>query len=116
MKKLMIASAIAMTMAAGNAMASSGDVQFFGNVTEVTCDVTPEVGGAVTDMIQLGTVTKNGKGKRSTLRLRLRTLLVVSALLFLVKLQHLPGLVIWVKTELMLRVGLLMMPMSSSPL
>ena len=63
MKKLMIASAIAMTMAAGNAMASSGDVQFFGNVTEVTCDVTPEVGGAVTDMIQLGTVTKNGKGE-----------------------------------------------------
>ncbi|HBB2429749.1 TPA: fimbrial protein, partial [Escherichia coli] len=49
MKKLMISSAIAMTMAAGSAMASQGDIQFFGNVTEVTCDVTPEVGGAVTD-------------------------------------------------------------------
>ncbi|TBR67266.1 MULTISPECIES: fimbrial protein [unclassified Escherichia] len=62
MKKLMIASAIAMTMAASSAMASQGDVQFFGNVTEVTCDVTPEVGGSVSDIIQLGTVTKNGKG------------------------------------------------------
>ncbi|EFD5014065.1 fimbrial protein [Escherichia coli] len=62
MKKLMIASAIAMTMTAGTAMASSGDVQFFGNVTEVTCDVTPSVDGSVVDLIQLGTVTKNGKG------------------------------------------------------
>lgn len=62
MKKLMIASAIAMTMAAGSAMASSqqGDVQFFGNVTAQTCDLTPEVGGAVTNMVQLGTVTTNG--------------------------------------------------------
>ncbi len=63
MKKLMIASAIAMTMAAGSAMASAGDVQFFGNVTANTCDVTPEVGGNVTSMIQLGTVSTNGTGK-----------------------------------------------------
>ncbi|HDX9289568.1 fimbrial protein [Escherichia coli] len=64
MKKLMIASAIAMTMAAGSAMASQqGDVQFFGNVTANTCDVTPEVGGNVTNMIQLGTVSTNGTGK-----------------------------------------------------
>ncbi|MCU6469682.1 fimbrial protein [Escherichia coli] len=59
----MIASAIAMTMAAGSAMASQGDVQFFGNVTANTCDVTPEVGGNVTNMIQLGTVSTNGTGK-----------------------------------------------------
>lgn len=63
MKKLMIASAIAMTMAAGSAMASAGDVQFFGNVSATTCDVTPEVGGAVTDLIQLGTVTPSGTGE-----------------------------------------------------
>lgn len=62
MKKLMIASAIAMTMAAGSAMASTGDVQFFGNVSATTCDVAPEVGGNVTDLIQLGTVTPGGTG------------------------------------------------------
>ncbi len=62
MKKLMISSAIAMTMAAGSAMASQGDVKFFGNVTEVTCDVTPEVGGTVSDLVQLGTVSKGGTG------------------------------------------------------
>lgn len=60
MKKLMIASAIAMTMAAGSAMASQqGDIQFFGNVTAQTCDLVPEIGGAVNNMIQLGTVTTN---------------------------------------------------------
>lgn len=63
MKKLMIASAIAMTMAAGSAMASQGDVQFFGNVTASTCDVTPEVGGNVTNMVQLGTVSTSGAGE-----------------------------------------------------
>ncbi|HDD9400086.1 fimbrial protein [Escherichia coli] len=63
MKKLMIASAIAMTMAAGSAMASHGDVRFFGNVTEITCDVTPEVNGSVTDTVQLGTVKKGELGQ-----------------------------------------------------
>lgn len=63
MKKLMIASAIAMTMAAGSAMASQGEIQFFGNVTAQTCDLVPEIGGAVNNMIQLGTVTtKSGSG------------------------------------------------------
>lgn len=63
MKKLMIASAIAMTMAAGSAMASAGDVQFFGNVSATTCDVAPEIGGNVTELIQLGTVTPGGDGE-----------------------------------------------------
>lgn len=62
MKKLIVASAIAMTMTAGSAMASSGDIQFFGNVTAATCDVTPEVNGNVSNLIQLGTVEKNSKG------------------------------------------------------
>ncbi|MCK2989295.1 fimbrial protein [Escherichia coli] len=62
MKKLMIASAIAMTMAAGSAMAQQGQVQFFGNVSSVTCDVTPEVGGNVTNLVQLGTVAASGTG------------------------------------------------------
>ncbi|WP_341823252.1 fimbrial protein [Escherichia coli] len=64
MKKLMIASAIAMTMAAGSAMASQGDVQFFGNVSASTCNVAPEVGGNVTDLIQLGTVAPSGTGNK----------------------------------------------------
>lgn len=62
MKKLMVASAIAMSLMAGSAMASQGDVQFFGNVTANTCDVTPEVDGNVTNMVQLGTVSTNGAG------------------------------------------------------
>ncbi|HAV9158658.1 TPA: fimbrial protein [Escherichia coli] len=62
MKKLMIASAIAMTMVAGSAMASTGDVQFFGNVSATTCDVAPEVGGNVTNLIQLGTVAPSVLG------------------------------------------------------
>ncbi|HCB2556130.1 fimbrial protein [Escherichia coli] len=63
MKKLMVASAIAMSLMAGSAMASQGDVQFFGNVSATTCDVTPEVDGAVTSMVQLGTVTPDGLGE-----------------------------------------------------
>ena len=62
MKKLIIASAIAMAMTAGSAMAFQGDVQFFGNVTAATCDVTPEVGGNVSSMVQLGTVSISGTG------------------------------------------------------
>lgn len=65
MKKLMIASAIAMTMTAGSAMASQGDIQFFGTVTAKTCDLVVEQGGAVSGMIQLGTVT-NGNTQSGT--------------------------------------------------
>lgn len=60
MKKVFIASAIAMSMAAGSAMAAQGEVQFFGNVTAQTCDLVPEIGGAVNNMVQLGTVTTKG--------------------------------------------------------
>ncbi|EGO6968462.1 fimbrial protein [Salmonella enterica] len=60
MKKLMVASAIAMSMAAGSAMASQGEVHFFGNVTAQTCDLDAEVGGALNKLIQLGTATVNG--------------------------------------------------------
>lgn len=63
MKKLMIASAIAMTMAAGSAMASQGEIQFFGNVTAQTCDLEAEVNGAVNKVIQLGTATVNGEAQ-----------------------------------------------------
>lgn len=68
MKKLMIASAIAMAMTAGSAMAALGDagsqgqVQFVGTVAAKTCDVGVVGNGAVNDLIQLGTVTKGQPG------------------------------------------------------
>ncbi|ELF95376.1 hypothetical protein [Escherichia coli] len=68
MKKLIIASAIAMTMASGAAMAAtatnnmSGEVQFIGSVTAETCDLVPSVGGATKNTIDLGTVTANETG------------------------------------------------------
>ncbi|EFK2499085.1 fimbrial protein [Escherichia coli] len=64
MKKVFIASAIAMSMAAGSAMAAQqSEVTFFGNVTNKTCDITPEVGGSVTQTIQLGTALVGEKAK-----------------------------------------------------
>lgn len=62
MKKLMIASAIAMTMAAGSAMAALGDagsqgqVQFLGTVAAKTCDVVVDGAGAVNNLIQFGRI------------------------------------------------------------
>lgn len=67
MKKLMIASAIAMTMTAGSAMAalgdkgSQGEVQFVGTIAAATCDVIVNEGGAVSNLIQFGTVNKGNK-------------------------------------------------------
>lgn len=64
MKKLMIASAIAMTMTAGSAMAALGDagsqgqVQFVGTVSAKTCDVVIDGSGAVNNLIQFGVVNK----------------------------------------------------------
>ncbi|HDD8965502.1 hypothetical protein RBH39_23730 [Escherichia coli] len=64
MRKLMIASAIAMTMAAGSAMAAPGDggsqgqVQFVGTVAAKTCDAVIDGAGAVNNLIQFGTTTK----------------------------------------------------------
>lgn len=61
MKKLMIASAIAMAMTAGSAMAaaqqgSQGEVQFVGTVAATTCDVIVSGDGATNNQIQFGVV------------------------------------------------------------
>ena len=70
MKKLMIASAIAMTMTAGSAMAALGDagsqgqVQFVGTVAAKTCDVVVDGDGAVNNLIQFGTVNVGEKSKK----------------------------------------------------
>ncbi|HIA2993562.1 TPA: hypothetical protein ACWP3Y_004728 [Escherichia coli] len=71
MKKLMIASAIAMTMTAGSAMAALGDaasrgqVQFLGTVAAKTCDVVVDSEGAVNNLIQFGQVAKRGNVEKT---------------------------------------------------
>lgn len=62
MKKSIINSFIGLSMISGTALASSGVVSFFGNVSETTCDLAVEVNGSVTGLVQLGTVKKNTKG------------------------------------------------------
>lgn len=76
MKKLMIASAMAMAMTAGSAMAdvnqgSQGQVQFVGTVAAKTCDVVVSGNGAVNNQIQFGVVGVNGTAdKEFTVKLK----------------------------------------------
>ncbi|MCU7316323.1 fimbrial protein [Escherichia albertii] len=76
MKKLMIASAIAMIMAAGSAMAdvqqgSQSEVQFIGTVAAKTCDVVVSGDGAVNNQVQFGTVEVGGTvDKEFTVKLK----------------------------------------------
>ena len=69
MKKLMIASAIAITMAAGSAMAAvnqggQGQVQFIGTVAAKTCDVVVSGDGAVNNQVQFGVLDVSGTQKK----------------------------------------------------
>lgn len=61
MKKLILTSAIAMAMSAGVAQANTGDLQFIGSVSDVTCDIVVENEGVVTNVIQLGTTAPGAK-------------------------------------------------------
>ncbi|ELQ4184712.1 hypothetical protein QSO38_002250 [Escherichia coli] len=77
MKKLFIASAIAMTMAAGSVMAADdgggqavqapgnqqSEIQFLGVVSSVTCDINASVNGNATNIVQLGSVAVGSEGK-----------------------------------------------------
>lgn len=82
MKKVFIASAIAMSMAAGSAMASQqADIQFLGVVTETTCDITSSVDGNVTDVVQLGTIAKGAQGQEKDIVLKAKMQLLALALL-----------------------------------
>ncbi|EJO0601627.1 fimbrial protein [Salmonella enterica] len=64
MKKVFIASAIAMAMASGAAMAAGqqSEIQFLGAVTSVTCDIDTSVNGNATNVVQLGAVSVGGTG------------------------------------------------------
>ncbi len=61
MKKLILASVVAMAMSAGVAQANTGDLQFIGSVSDVTCDIVVENEGVVTNVIQLGTTPVGDK-------------------------------------------------------
>lgn len=68
MKKSIIASVVALGMVSGLAQAAAvNEVQFKGNVTAVTCDLTPSVDGSMNPngpgVIQLGDVKLSGVGK-----------------------------------------------------
>ncbi|MGY0145497.1 fimbrial protein [Edwardsiella tarda] len=65
MKKNIIVTIVSMSMTYSVAIASQGEVQFFGNVSAATCDVAPEISGSVNNLIQLGTVTNGGTGEGS---------------------------------------------------
>ncbi|HAX4953552.1 TPA: fimbrial protein [Escherichia coli] len=57
MKKIILASAIAMSLlATGANAAQNGQITFLGAVTQDTCDLSPEVNGAGVNQIDLGTV------------------------------------------------------------
>lgn len=73
MKKMMIASAIAMTMVSGSAMAYQSELQFFGTVTSKTCDLvlSSSNGGSVSNLIQLGDVQgKDDEGNAKDILLK----------------------------------------------
>ncbi|MBC6504654.1 fimbrial protein PefA [Citrobacter freundii] len=61
-KQLLALSALTLALMYGSAMAAHGDVQFTGVVTNTTCDVNPGVGGAVNNLVQLGTAAPGGQG------------------------------------------------------
>lgn len=60
-KNLLTVSALALAVLSGSAMAAN-EVQFLGVVTDTTCDLVPEVSGAVKNMVQLGSVQKGATG------------------------------------------------------
>lgn len=62
-KQFLAVSALALAVMSGSALAAPQDVQFVGTVTNVTCDIKPEVNGTTGNYVQLGSVavdTSNG--------------------------------------------------------
>ena len=62
MKKVLILSTLALACFSGTASAASGEIQFLGAVSSVTCDVDVVVGGSINKLIQLGTAPLNNEG------------------------------------------------------
>ncbi|EDT0233585.1 fimbrial protein PefA [Salmonella enterica] len=61
-KQFLAVSALALAVMSGSALAAPQDVQFVGTVTEVTCDIKPEVNGTTGNYVQLGNVAKGVTG------------------------------------------------------
>lgn len=61
-KNLLTVSALALAMMSGSVLAANGEVQFLGVVTDTTCNLKSEIGGAVSNLVQLGTVAKSTAG------------------------------------------------------
>lgn len=61
-KQFLAVSALTLAVLSGSALAAPQDVQFVGVVTDVTCDIKPEVNGTTGNYVQLGSVSANGTG------------------------------------------------------
>lgn len=61
MKKIFACTLIALGCMAGTAQAST-EVHFLGSVNAITCDLVPDVGGAINKTIPLGTVAPSAQG------------------------------------------------------
>lgn len=61
MKKFFACTLIALGCMASTAHAGTGEVRFVGVVTDTTCDLVPEVGGSINNLIQLGSAAIDGK-------------------------------------------------------
>ncbi|EPB4371618.1 fimbrial protein PefA [Citrobacter freundii] len=69
-KQFLAVSALALAVMSGSALAAPQDVQFVGTVTDVTCDIKPEVGGTTGNYVQLGNVTAGQTGSEELFTLK----------------------------------------------
>lgn len=69
-KQFLAVSALALAVMSGSALAAPQDVQFVGTVTDVTCDIKPEVGGTTGNYVQLGNVTAGQTGNAELFTLK----------------------------------------------
>lgn len=69
-KQFLAVSALALAVMSGSALAAPQDVQFVGTVTDVTCDIKPEVGGTTGNYVQLGSVTAGQAGSEELFTLK----------------------------------------------
>ncbi|MBW5276010.1 fimbrial protein PefA [Citrobacter sp. On28M] len=69
-KQFLAVSALALAVMSGSALAAPQDVQFVGTVTDVTCDIKPEVGGTTGNYVQLGNVTASQTGNAELFTLK----------------------------------------------
>lgn len=61
-KQFLAVSALALAVISGSALAAPQDVQFVGVVTDMTCDIKPEVNGTTGNYVQLGSVKASTTG------------------------------------------------------